>query len=127
MALTKWSPSTDLFDVKNEFDRLFSQMMNRTPGTRMPDRDVTEVVRPAIDIEEEEKQYIIRAELPGLQEDDIHLAVRNNTLTIQGEKKRTSETDEGSIKATYENGVLHIEVPKTEESVESEIPITVNM
>ena len=94
MALTKWSPSTDLFDVKNEFDRLFSQMMNRTPGTRMPDRDVTEVVRPAIDIEEEEKQYIIRAELPGLQEDDIHLAVRNNTLTIQGEKKRTSETDE---------------------------------
>jgi HSP20 family protein len=105
---------------------------------------------PSIDVRENEKEIVIDAELPGMNESDVQVAVRDGVLSLKGEKK--SERDEkkdtyhliernyGSferafrlpdsvneelIKADFNKGVLHIVVPKRLESAKAEkkIPI----
>ncbi len=42
---------------------------------------------PAVDIEEDDKSYMVRAELPGVHKDDVHVTIENNVLTIKGREK----------------------------------------
>ncbi len=95
---------------------------------------------PAIDMYEKDDMYVIKAELPGMKQDDLDITLSGNTLTIRGEKKTEEETEEkgyyrseryygsfarsvqvpssvdtGKIEATYEDGVLQINLPKSEE------------
>jgi len=107
---------------------------------------------PAVDIEEGEKGYIVRAEMPGMSEKDISVTVENHVLTIQGEKKEEKErkegnrlivsersygsfrrsfslprsTDPGSIKAEFKNGVLTVNVPRAKTAPDRQITINVN-
>ena len=92
---------------------------------------------PPIDMYETENLVVVYVEVPGMSEQDISITFTNNILTIEGEKKKTVETggrnfyclersfgsfqrsfhlrtpiDESSIKATYYNGTLKIELPK---------------
>ncbi|GGI85961.1 Hsp20/alpha crystallin family protein [Legionella impletisoli] len=92
---------------------------------------------PAVDIREEKDKYIVKADIPGVEKDDIHLSLENNMLTIKGErryeKKEEKEgfsriervqgqfyrrfalpetTDESKIKASYKKGVLEVTIPK---------------
>ncbi|MCP0914097.1 MULTISPECIES: Hsp20/alpha crystallin family protein [Legionella] len=94
---------------------------------------------PAVDIKETNDKYIVTADLPGVEKDDIHLSLENNALTIKGERRyeKTEEkegfsriermqgqfyrrfilpetTDESKIKAKYKKGVLEIVIPKKE-------------
>ena len=97
-------------------------------------------IAPAVDVAEKEKAYEITAELPGLEQTDIELKVANGMLMLKGEKKDEKEAkekdyyvserrygafqrsfmlpegiDPEKIVATFKNGVLTIEVPKTVE------------
>ncbi|WP_133130013.1 Hsp20/alpha crystallin family protein [Legionella yabuuchiae] len=92
---------------------------------------------PAVDIREEKDRYIVKADIPGVEKDDIQLSLENNMLTIKGErryeKKEEKEgfsriervqgqfyrrfalpdtTDESKIKASYKKGVLEVVIPK---------------
>jgi HSP20 family protein len=104
-------------------------------------------------MEENENSYEVRAELPGLSEDDINLSLKDNVLTIKGEKRteRTEEEredtyyseriygafqrsirfdeniEEDSINAEYSNGILRVHLPKSEKRESKEIPITINI
>ena len=105
---------------------------------------------PAIDVEETPKEVIIRAELPGLKREEIHLQAQRDTLVLTGERKQEVETEEKTLhwverfygkfqrvlrlpsdvdgaqaSATYENGVLVIRLPKKEEAQNREIAIEV--
>jgi len=150
MAITRWNPSTDIRSLWNEFDRMF----DRLTRTRDFDSDESEFSnvgnwRPAVDITEREKDYMLTAELPGLEEDDIHLSVKNNVLTLKGEKKHSrekegensyyrerlygtfqrmirfdTELDPNKVNAEYENGVLKVTLPKSKESMHKEIPVS---
>jgi HSP20 family protein len=96
---------------------------------------------PQIDIREDDKKVYIDAELPGLDKGDIEIEIKNNILTISGEKKHEkeekdkeyhrversygyfersvridSDVEEDKIKASYKNGVLSIDIPKKEGS-----------
>ncbi len=93
---------------------------------------------PSIDIKESDKDFVIRAELPGVDEKDIEVTVANDAVTIKGEKKEEKEdkgknyyymersygsfnrviplaveTEAGKAEASFKNGVLNITVPKS--------------
>jgi len=95
---------------------------------------------PAIDIYEKEDKYIVKAELPGMKEEDIDVSVVGDTLTIKGERKTEeevkdedyyrceraygsfmrsislpSEVEADKIEAKYEDGVLEVSLPKAAE------------
>lgn len=104
---------------------------------------------PSIDISETEDQFLISAELPGMDKDDIDISVENGQLVITGERSFENEekgkkfhrvetrygsfersfqlpenVDEESISATYENGLLNISIDKTEDQVKKKIEIS---
>jgi HSP20 family protein len=99
---------------------------------------------PKIDITENEKNMIVNAEIPGMEQKDINVEIKKNVLTISGEKTEEKErenekihrverkcgsfqrnvvlpsnVDTKKIKATYKNGVLCIEIPKTKQKEKS--------
>ena len=135
MRLTKWHPVNTL-DVFKDFDELFDHFLDR-PGRFF--RSGESVWSPRIDIVESEKAYELRAELPGINKNEISISVKDDVLTISGEKKveekkegedyyccergfgkfersfRMAETvDANNISAEYKNGVLVVTVPKVE-------------
>jgi HSP20 family protein len=94
---------------------------------------------PSVDVKESDKDFIIRAELPGVEEKDIEVTLSGDTVTIKGEKKEEkedkgknyyymersygsfnrviplgAETDAGKASASFKNGVLNITVPKSQ-------------
>jgi HSP20 family protein len=104
---------------------------------------------PAVDVFEKDDNFVVKAELPGMKEDDINVSVRGDTLTIQGEKKTESEVKEenyyrsersyGSfvrsiplpstvdatkIEASYEDGVLEVTLPKIAEVKPKKVTIS---
>ncbi len=141
--LTRRTPNRTLRNLQREVDSLFDRFFNRTG-----DDDSSAVWAPQTDLVETDEDFQLRLDVPGMSKEDIDINLQNGTLTISGE--RTSErTDEGedyvrverafgnfhrtftlpdavdheNIEATYEDGVLSINVPKTEESTRRQIEI----
>ncbi len=139
---------------RTEMDRLFDRFAGGwgMPSLRrMFDTDETfSVPSPAVDISEDEAGYKVTAELPGMSEKDIDVAVSGDTLTLKGEKRLekeekdknfyTSERNYGSfqrsfyvpeavdrekIAADFSKGVLTITMPKTAKAVEQQKKIEV--
>jgi HSP20 family protein len=141
MALIRWSPARDLFTVQNEMNRLLDEFL-------VPAGEGASVLRPSVDIEEHEEGYIVRAELPGLKQEDVKITLQDDQLVIRGEKRREAERKGSTylrtelaygtferaftlskavqgdkIEATYRDGVLEVRIPKAEEKKAREIPI----
>jgi HSP20 family protein len=142
MAITLWkdekNPMALLDTLKKEMDRWFGDFF-RTDDIMKSEGffDDAGLGRyPAVDIEERDNSYIVRAEIPGMQKDDIHVEYNDGYLTIRGEKKfeheekkknfhriersygsfRRSvaipeEITEEDIKGEYKNGVLELKLP----------------
>ncbi len=144
MSLVRWTPRTVL-GLRNDFDRFFDSFFS------IPDEETSlTAFTPAVDIEEKEKEFLISAELPGVAKDNVSLNVKDNMLTISGEKKqekqiekenyhRTERTygafqrsfrlpeysDQANISAEFTDGVLHITVPKLKESIAKSLDIKI--
>lgn len=130
-------PAGDPFlALRTDMDRLFDEAFQRfTEGASLP--RIPAPLRPNVDISEGRKAYTVRAELPGMQLDDLSIEVDDHTLSLRGEKRReTEEDDEGyhcversygavqrvlslpddadgeSIDARFKNGVLTLHIPK---------------
>ncbi len=132
--------NNDTYDLWNKtFDRIFDDFFSVSP--------VNQSV-PAIDIEEEKNKFVLTAELPGMEEKDLDIEVTDGILTISGEKKEekkkedkncvVSERRYGSfsrsirvpdniksdqMKARFDKGVLHIDMPKDEKAAPRKIKI----
>ncbi len=144
MAVSRWDPFRDLMTIQGELNRLF--------GKTYGDAETVERGRadwaPAMDVFETPDRYVVSVELPGIRPDDVEISVEESTLTIQGERKFTSETSEenyhrverryGSflrsltlpptadaerIEASFDQGLLRIEVPKKEEAKPKKISV----
>ncbi len=149
MALTRWNPSREVERVWSDFDRLFNRLTNNN-WLSESENDVSEygTWRPAIDITEHENEYVVGAEVPGMNEDDIQISLKDNVLTLRGEKKfekeeegenryyrerhygtfqrlirLDSDVDSDSVNAEYDHGVLTITLPKTKETMAKQIPV----
>ena len=138
------APFNDLNRIRSEIDRFFQDPFSAlTQGTSF-----FEGWTPALDIYEDKDKYVVKAELPGLKNEDIDVSLEGNTLTISGERKREEEKEEGDtyrseryfgrfqrtvtlpaavdaskIQATYKDGVLTVTVPKTEEAKPKQIEV----
>jgi HSP20 family protein len=144
MALIRWEPAP----FATDFNRLFNSFFD-TPTTAR-DGSVARRWTPAVDLTETEGHYVLKADLPGLTDEDVHVEVENNVLTVSGERKAESEethkgfrrversygsftrrltlpegVDADAIKATVTNGVLEVRIPKPEAVKPRKVEITV--
>ena len=126
---------------RREMDRLFDDFFTPAEGRSFAPAVAGESLWPRIDVEETDQAYIVTAEVPGLDEKGIDLSLRENLLTISGEKreersdqkrgaayaerfygqfKRTIpfevEVDEDKVDAKFKNGVLTVSLPKSQKS-----------
>ena len=141
MTLMRWDPFNSLFGVKRNLDRMFGEYDD-------DDSSVSSFWRPAVDIFETKDNLVLRAELPGMTKDDVKISVENNVLTLKGERHLDSEVkrenyhrveraygtfhrsftlpsrvDRSGIQARFENGVLEVTMPRSEEAKTKEIEI----
>lgn len=148
MAIVKYDPWRDVLSLRDEIDRLFEDFFPVKSGER---RDyLAEVWAPAIDIYETKDDVVVKAELPGMNKEDIKINIVDNSLVIEGEKKQEKEVKEENyyrverrygafrraieipvpvktenVEATYKDGVLEIKLPKKEEAKPKEIEVKV--
>jgi HSP20 family protein len=135
MALVRWDSSREVDSLQSEVNRLFDTFF----GGRPADGGIRRWV-PPMDVVETDDHLVLRADLPGLDRDDVNLEVKDGALTISGERKAEHEertdgfyrverafggfsrsmslpehVDAERITANFENGVLEVRIPKPEE------------
>jgi HSP20 family protein len=148
MTLIKWDPFRDVETLQTRINRMFEDSFGRTQA---PDDEMNLCAwRPPVDIYETENGIVLAAELPGVVKEDISVEVKDNILTLKGERtanpnikgkkfyrhERCYGTFQRSftlqqdiqpnlIKATLKDGVLEIEIPKPEEEAPQQITVKV--
>jgi HSP20 family protein len=147
MALIRWEPVREMGTIQNEMNRLFNTFFE-TPGNG-PGAGMRRWV-PAMDLVETDGEYVLRADLPGLTEKDVEIELDERVLTISGERKAEHEernegyyrierssgsftrsltlpegVDASAIKASFDNGVLEVRVPKPETKKPQKVSISV--
>ena len=140
MTLVKLNPYRSLAHLTSNMDSFFNNYGY--------ENDSESVWSPRLDIVETEKHYEVVAELPGVDKKDINIKVEDGMLVLSGEKKSEHEEKEGEyvyterrygkfersfrlpkevkadeIKARYENGVLNVNIPKSEKAQPKQISI----
>lgn len=155
MSLIRWTPTRELtswpqglFGMQREINRLFDDMFRG--GMQADDTNGLSFWNPAVDIAEQENEYVVNVELPGMNKDDVKITLESNVLTIRGEKKQEKESKQGNyhraeraygsfqrsftlpttvksdrIDATYKDGILTITLPKVEEAKPKQIEVKV--
>ena len=148
MALIRWAPRRDLMGIQGEMNRLFDDFFGLP--RKVEDEGRTNWT-PRVNIEEVEDRFEITAELPGMKRDDVKIEVKDHVLTLTGEKKVENEkkdrnvylyergygrfcrtftlpvnVDADKIGAEFNDGLLRIDVPKTEEAKPKEIEVKIN-
>ena len=147
-ALTKWSPFRELEDLQNRLSSLFG----RTPVRGLGEEAMTvSEWTPLVDIAEDDKEYLIKAELPEVKKEDVKVTVENGVLTITGERKfekeekgkkyhrveraygsfiRSFTLPEGAagdkINAEFKDGVLKVHLAKSAEAKPKSINVKVD-
>jgi HSP20 family protein len=148
MALVKWDPFRDVETLQNRINRMFEDSFGRT---RDPDDEMSLCAwRPPVDIYETENGIVLAAELPGVAKENVSVEVKDNILTLKGERTANPNIKEKKffrqercygtfqrsftlqqniqpnlIKATFKDGVLEIEIPKPEEEQPKQITVKV--
>lgn len=143
MAITRWDPFRDLMSIQNEMNRLFGRTYGGGVG-----EGTRGAWTPALDVFETQDKFVITMELPGVSPDDVDISVEDSTLVVRGERRFYSEQNEESflrverrfgeftrsltlpstadaesIQASFDQGVLTIEVPKREEAKPRKVSI----
>ena len=144
MRLVRWTPFRDLMNIHEETGKMLDSFFERRGDSSEADW------APAMDVSELDGEVVVKAEIPGMNKEDIRVSVKDDLLTISGEKKR-EEREEGEnwhrveriygsfkrvlalpsvdnekVEATYKDGVLEIRLPKQESAKPKEIPIKVS-
>jgi HSP20 family protein len=130
-------------NLRQEFDRVFDTSF----GSVFRPLGSLNRWNPAIDVYQNKDQYTVNAELPGLKKEEIEISLNGDTLTISGERKQETKSEEGSrterffgkfqrnvilpvpvnaekVSATYKDGILTVVLPKAEEAKPKQIPVS---
>jgi HSP20 family protein len=143
-ASPSWDPFRDMEEMQNRFSTLLADVGRRYAFSLMKRL-------PPVDIEENDQEYVIKAELPGMKKEEVKLKVEGGTLSISGERKAEKEDNdkkyhrlersygafqrsftlpEGTlpekISAEFKDGVLLVHLPKDEKAKPKAIEVTVN-
>jgi HSP20 family protein len=152
MALIRWEPVREINTIQSEMNRLFNTLFE-SPGQSGNGTTGGSSLRrwiPAMDLVETDDDFVLRADLPGLSEQDVNIELEDNVLTISGERKaeheerkegyyrveRSSGTfsrsltlpegvDPDAVRASFDRGVLEVRVPKPEAKKPRKVAISV--
>jgi HSP20 family protein len=136
--LTRWDPNRETMTLRDAMDRLFDDAFTR-PFSMMRNGGST-WSSPAIDLYETNNDVVVKAALPGIKADEVQLNITGDILTIRGETRQEEETKDKAwhireqrwgafersvmlpsgviadkAKADFDNGILTITLPKSEE------------
>jgi HSP20 family protein len=147
MALIRWEPARELQTIQHEMNRLFGTYFDGSGNGENPERRRWV---PAMDLVEEGDHFVLRADLPGVSENEVNVELEDHVLTISGE--RTSEDEERKegyyrlerasgrfsrsltlpegidpegVEAKFDNGVLTVRIPKPQERKPRRVAINV--
>jgi HSP20 family protein len=148
MTLVSWSPFREFDDLFSRYNRLGGARV--LPGDSKQGQTIADW-RPAADISETSKEYLIKAELPAVKKEEVDVSVHDGVITIKGERRiETSnddekqhrvesfrgnfsrsfslpaDVDESAISAESKDGVLQVHLPKTEVKQPKPIEIKVS-
>ena len=133
-TLATWNPFRELDEVQNRLTSLFGGRLNKTNGNgglELADWS------PEVDIIEDEKEYLVKADLPEMKKEEIKVQVEDGVLSISGERKTEKEekgkkfhrmersygrfersftlpddADGGKVSAEFKEGILKVHLPK---------------
>lgn len=155
-TLTRWEPMVGHWNPFKEFDDMekrLSTYLGR-PALRAEEGKEAMTVAdwsPRVDITEDDKEYVIKADLPEVKKEDIKLTVQDNVMSISGERKYEKEekgkkyhrverlygsfmrsftlpddADGSKVRAEYKDGVLNAHLPKSEKAKPKSIEVKVS-
>ena len=154
-ALTHWEPFTGRWNPRKEFEQMENRLASyfgRPAAHANGEKEAMTVAEwsPLVDITEDDKEYVIKAELPELKREDVKVSVQDNLLSISGERKSEKEEkskkyhrvertygrflrsftlpencDGAKVVAEYKDGVLKIRLPKSEQAKPKSIEVKV--
>ena len=148
-SLIRWEPFRDIHTLQDRLNRVFGDLSHR-PGST--DEGLTAGPwTPQVDVYETNDSIVLKADLPGMNQNDVEISVEGNTLTVKGERKFEKEVNEkdyyrmersygtftrsftlpptvdsDKIDAAFAQGVLKITLPKREESKPKQIKVKIN-
>jgi HSP20 family protein len=155
-ALTRWEPTMTRWNpLKNleEMEQRLSNYLGRPAARTEAGKEAMTVAEwsPLVDITEDDKEYLIKADLPDVKKEDVKLTVQDEVMTISGERKYEKEekgkkyhrveraygsflrsfalpddADGSKVSAEYKEGVLKVHLPKSEKAKPKSIEVEVS-
>ncbi len=145
----EWNPFRELESLHDRMNQLFDLSLSRVPDA---ERSLTAGLDwvPSVDVKEKKDKILVKAEIPGMNKEDVNISLEDDTLVIKGEKRheeKKEDKDEGyyyrecsygsfqrainlpskvkddKIDASYKDGVLTVTLPKAEETKTKQIEI----
>ncbi len=135
MALVRWDPVRQLDSFQSDIDSVFDAFFGARPANGAARRWV-----PAIDVAETDQHLVLRADLPGVDKDDVAIEIEGDLLTVSGERRTEHEERKGGyhrvergfgsftrslslpkgvdadqVEASFDKGVLEVRIPKPAE------------
>lgn len=140
MLRRSFDPFPEISRLRDRMDRMFDESLrNFFERGDAEEPTTTATWYPTVDVFENDEEIRLRAELPGMREEDVEITLENGTLSLQGEKKFEEQEENGhyrrvesrygrfvrqfplpssvdaeKIDARFKDGVLHIRLPKAE-------------
>ena len=148
-AIARWDPFRELEEMQNRLSTVFGRAPVKRNGERQEAMTVAEWA-PLVDIAEDDKEYLIKAELPEVKKEDVKVLVLDDVLSISGERSREKEekdkkyhrieraygsfersftlpedADGAKIAAEFKDGVLKVRLPKCEKAKPKSVEVKV--
>lgn len=145
MAIARWNPWNDLFDLQGQVDQLFQSLSG---GSGRPGNG-GEAMNLPVDIRQTDNEFVIEASVPGFRPDDVEVTFDDGVLTIRGQRRVENEEKQGQyvrrerrltsvyrqiglpaevradeISAAFDNGVLRVNVPRAQKAQPKRIRVT---
>jgi HSP20 family protein len=150
MALIRWEPVRELATIQTEMNRLFNTFFEPAQANGGGHGALRRWI-PAMDLVDTKEDFVLRADLPGVSENDVNIELEDNVLTISGERKAEHEerkdgyyrverasgsfsrsltlpqgVDPERVRASFEKGVLEVHIPKPEQRKPHKVTISAN-
>lgn len=145
MAIVRWDPLRDLENLSSRLSQFFGE-------TRSGDDTATLFSwSPAVDVAEDDKEYVVKADLPEVKKEDVRVNIQDGLLVVEGERKQEkeekgkkfhriersygkfvrrlgvpSDVDAAKVSAEYSDGVLRVHLPKAPSAKPASIDVKVN-
>lgn len=145
--MMRWRPFREMEDVERRVEDMLGRQLWPAVWRRVPRTD--DAWAPAMDVYEKDDKFVVKAELPGMKEEDIDISVVGDTVVIKGERRSEQEVkdddyyccersygqfsrsiampsnvDAQKVTASYEDGVLEVTLPKHPEVKPKKISVS---